>query len=213
MASLGPTSVLTPDEIDVCSKDPGFPVDATVAGRTDALVAVYVGSLSWREALRSGLRISGEGACLPHLERRLRLDKAIGRDMPIVPAKTETAMTSEAEAIRFSTGAELVSALLDVPPKARAGYVLAHGAGAGMAHPFLAAVASGLAERGIATFRYQFPYMERKSGRPDSPKVAEAAVRAAVVEAGRHLKKLPLIAGGKSFGGRMTSQAQAAEPL
>ena len=103
--------------------------------------------------------------------------------------------------------------LLDRPANARAGYVLAHGAGAGMNHPFLAAVARGLAERGIATLRYQFPYMEQGSKRPDPPKVAHAAVRAAVEEARRRMKGLPLFAGGKSFGGRMTSQAQALEPL
>ena len=92
-------------------------------------------------------------------------------------------------------------------------FVFAHGAGAGMAHPFMAAVANGLAERNIATLRYQFPYMEKRAKRPDPPKVAHAAVRAAVAEARRHLPNLPLIAGGKSFGGRMTSQAQALEPL
>jgi len=106
-----------------------------------------------------------------------------------------------------------VSALLETPPHARACYALAHGAGAGMNHPFMAAVASGLAVRHIATLRYQFPYMERGSKRPDPPKLAHAAVRAAVAEAARRLPKLPLIAGGKSFGGRMTSQAQAAAPL
>ena len=106
-----------------------------------------------------------------------------------------------------------VSGLLQAPPQARACYVLAHGAGAGMTHPFMAAVAHGLAERGIATLRYQFLYMERGSKRPDPPKLAHAAVRAAVAEAARRLPKLPLIAGGKSFGGRMTSQAQAASPL
>jgi predicted alpha/beta-hydrolase family hydrolase len=122
-------------------------------------------------------------------------------------------MAVNSEKLKFYAGTQDVSALLSRPPKARAGYVLAHGAGAGMTHPFLTAVADGLAARGIATFRYQFPYMERKSGRTDPPKIAEAAVRAAVVEAGKHLKKLPLIAGGKSFGGRMTSQAEAAEHL
>ncbi len=106
-----------------------------------------------------------------------------------------------------------VSGLWLVPEHARAAYVMAHGAGAGMAHPFLAAIAEGLAERGIATLRYQFPYMERGSKRPDSPKVAHAAVRAAVAEATRRLPGLPLFAGGKSFGARMTSQAQAAEAL
>ena len=106
-----------------------------------------------------------------------------------------------------------VSGLLQAPAGARACYVLAHGAGAGMDHPFMATVAAGLAQRGIATLRYQFLYMERGSKRPDPPKLAHAAVRAAVAEAGRRLPKLPLIAGGKSFGGRMTSQAQATAPL
>jgi predicted alpha/beta-hydrolase family hydrolase len=106
-----------------------------------------------------------------------------------------------------------VSGLLQTPPRARACYVLAHGAGAGMNHPFMAAVAAELAQRGIATLRYQFPYMERGSKRPDPPQLAQAAVRAAVAAAAHAQPKLPLIAGGKSFGGRMTSQAQAAEPL
>jgi predicted alpha/beta-hydrolase family hydrolase len=91
--------------------------------------------------------------------------------------------------------------------------VFAHGAGAGMAHPFMAAVANGLGERGIATLRYQFPSMEKRAKRPDPPKVAHAAVRAAIAEARRHMPDVPLIAGGKSFGGRMTSQAQSASPL
>jgi predicted alpha/beta-hydrolase family hydrolase len=106
-----------------------------------------------------------------------------------------------------------VSGILIAPPKARVCYVLAHGAGAGMAHPFMAAIADGLAERGIATLRYQFPYMEQRSKRPDSPKVAQATVRAAVIEASKLVPGLFLVAGGKSFGGRMTSQAQAASPL
>ena len=106
-----------------------------------------------------------------------------------------------------------VSGLLQLPPDARACYVLAHGAGAGMAHPFLASIANGLSDRGIATLRYQFPYMEQGSKRPDSPPVAHATVRAAVAEAARLAPGLPLFAGGKSFGGRMTSQAQAAAPL
>ncbi len=106
-----------------------------------------------------------------------------------------------------------VSALLDRPRSARACLVLAHGAGAPMTHPFLAAVAAGLAERAVATLRYNFPYMERKSPRPDSPRVATATVRAAVIEASRLMPKLPLFAGGKSFGGRMTSQAEAEAPL
>jgi uncharacterized protein len=106
-----------------------------------------------------------------------------------------------------------VSGLLLAPSKARACYVLAHGAGAGMTHPFMAAVANGLAERGVATLRYQFPYMEQRSKRPDAPKIAHAAVRAAVLEASRLVPELALFAGGKSFGGRMTSQAQAVSPL
>jgi predicted alpha/beta-hydrolase family hydrolase len=106
-----------------------------------------------------------------------------------------------------------VSALLDRPAQARACFVFAHGAGAGMTHPFMEAVAFGLGERGIATLRYQFPYMEKGSKRPDPPAIAQAAVRGAVAEAGLRCAGLPLIAGGKSFGGRMTSQAQAAAPL
>jgi len=106
-----------------------------------------------------------------------------------------------------------VSGLLQVPPQAGACYVLAHGAGAGMSHPFLAAMANGLAERGVATLRYQFPYMEQGSKRPDVPKLAHATVRAAALEASRLVPQLVLFAGGKSFGGRMTSQAQAAAPL
>jgi predicted alpha/beta-hydrolase family hydrolase len=106
-----------------------------------------------------------------------------------------------------------VSALLVAPPKATACYVFAHGAGAGMTHAFMSAAATQFPARGIATLRYQFPYMEKGSKRPDAPKVAHAAVRAAVAEARRQFPKLPLIAGGKSFGGRMTSQAQALAPL
>jgi len=106
-----------------------------------------------------------------------------------------------------------VSALLNRPAQARACFVFAHGAGAGMTHSFMETVAQGLCERGIATLRYQFPYMEKGSKRPDPPAIAHAAVRAAVAEAGQRCPGLPLIAGGKSFGGRMTSQAQAAAPL
>lgn len=106
-----------------------------------------------------------------------------------------------------------VSGLLQVPPQARACTVLAHGAGAGMTHPFMAAVAAELSDRGIATLRCQFPYMEQGGKRPDPPKLAHATVRAAVAAAARLAPKLPLFAGGKSFGGRMTSQAQALAPL
>ena len=106
-----------------------------------------------------------------------------------------------------------VSALLQVPRDAVALLVLAHGAGAGMTHPFMAAMADGLAERAIVTLRYQFPYMERGSKRPDPPPLAQAAVRAAVAAATQAQAELPLFAGGKSFGGRMSSQAQAKAPL
>ena len=99
------------------------------------------------------------------------------------------------------------------PDDASAGFVFAHGAGAGIRHPFMAAVADGLAQRHIACLRYEFPYMERGSKRPDVPKVAHARVRESVAEAARRWPGLALFAGGKSFGGRMTSQAQAAEPL
>jgi len=109
--------------------------------------------------------------------------------------------------------ATAVSALLRIPDSAWAAYVFAHGAGAGMRHGFMASFANGLAERGIATLRYQFPYMEQGSKRPDLPKMAHATVRAAVAEVGRQLHGLPLFAGGKSYGGRMTSQAQASAPL
>src|SRR5213592_2628482 len=106
-----------------------------------------------------------------------------------------------------------VSALLVRPADARLLYVLAHGAGAGMRHPFLETISQRLAEREIATLRYQFPYMEQRARRPDPPAVAAAAVRAAVMEAARAAPGLPLVAGGKSFGGRMTSTAQAEAPL
>lgn len=110
-------------------------------------------------------------------------------------------------------GSDDVSALWRRPDRAKAALVLAHGAGAGMVHRSMTALADGLAERGIATLRFNFPYMERGSGRPDSPPVAHAAVRAAVAQAATLAKDLPLFAGGRSFGGRMTSQAQAVEPL
>ena len=106
-----------------------------------------------------------------------------------------------------------VSALLIQPTDARACFVFAHGAGAGMAHSFMEQAAAGLAGRGIATLRYQFPYMEKASKRPDPPAIAHATVRAAVKQAARHCPGLPLVAGGKSFGARMTSQAQAKAPL
>jgi len=109
--------------------------------------------------------------------------------------------------------ARRVSGLLQLPSGAQACLVLAHGAGAGMQHPFLEAVAAELGVRGIATLRYQFPYMERGSRRPDPPALCQATIRAAVAAAARLAPGAALFAGGKSFGGRMTSQAQAASPL
>ena len=118
------------------------------------------------------------------------------------------------EALTFEVpGSGAVSALVERPADARLGYVLAHGAGAGMTHPFLEDMARRLAARGVATFRYQFPYMEAKRKRVDPPEVAIAAVRAAVWEASSRLAGLPLLAGGKSFGARMTSSAAAASAL
>lgn len=128
--------------------------------------------------------------------------------------KNEAVALSGAEPVNIDIDNDRrLSGLLQKPAAPRAAYVLAHGAGAGMSHPFMAAVAAGLRARGIATLRYQFPYMEAGGRRPDPPKIAHAAVRAAVAAAGRLLPGVPLIAGGKSFGGRMTSQAQAAAPL
>ena len=105
-----------------------------------------------------------------------------------------------------------VSTLWESPRNATACYILAHGAGAGMAHAFMQSVATALAERRIATLRFQFPYMEKGSRRPDPPKLCHATIRAAVNHA-RERTDVPLIAGGRSFGGRMASQAQAQEPL
>lgn len=106
-----------------------------------------------------------------------------------------------------------VSGILILPPQARVLAVLAHGAGGGMRHPFMESIATQLAHRRVATLRYQFPYMEAGRKSPDSPRVATATVRAAVRTAAELAPELPLVAGGKSFGGRMTSTAAADEPL
>ena len=119
----------------------------------------------------------------------------------------------EAQGLRIAVGAESVSGLLLRPPNAKALYLFAHGAGAGMTHKAMESNAQGLAARGIATLRYHFLYMEKGSKRPDPPRLAHAVVRAAAAEAARQAPDLPLFAGGRSFGGRMTSQAQAEEPL
>ncbi len=119
----------------------------------------------------------------------------------------------EALSIPVDETSGVVSGLLLVPPRARVLYVLAHGAGAGMRHPFMERIAAVLGERNVATLRYQFLYMEKGQRRPDPPGVAVAAVRAAVAVAARAAPGLALIAGGKSFGGRMTSTAQSQRPL
>jgi predicted alpha/beta-hydrolase family hydrolase len=116
-------------------------------------------------------------------------------------------------ALELAIDAKRASALFDSPANARACLVLAHGAGADMRHSFMRNVAEGLARRDVATFRFNFPYTERGSRRPDPPALCHATVRAAVAEAARRAPGVPLFAGGKSFGGRMTSQAQAAVPL
>jgi len=123
-------------------------------------------------------------------------------------------MTVHAQQLAVDTGKSgAVSALLSRSEQPRACYVFAHGAGAGMTHSFMEAFVHGLSERGIASLRYQFPYMEKGGKRPDPPSIAQAAVRAAVAKAAEIFPGVALIAGGKSFGGRMTSQAQALAPL
>jgi predicted alpha/beta-hydrolase family hydrolase len=123
--------------------------------------------------------------------------------------KTESAVKT----LSIAVGHDTVSGLIESPGHPLAAFVFAHGAGAGMTHPFMAKVAHGLAERGIATLRFNFPAMEQGRRRPDTPATAHATVRAAAAAAAEWWPSLPLIAGGKSFGGRMTSQAQAAQPI
>ena len=122
--------------------------------------------------------------------------------------------TTTAQPVTIAVGSDTqVSGIVNHGARVKAIYVLAHGAGAGMGHSFMEAVATGLAGRDIATLRYQFPYMERGSHRTDPPPLCHATVRAAVREAQQRFPDVPLFAGGKSFGGRMTSQAQALSPL
>src|SRR5688500_11682129 len=133
---------------------------------------------------------------------------------PPVLASQEPMSKSSAQPVTLQVSeSSSVSGLLDMPANARACFVFAHGAGAGMHHASMASVAADLSEQGIATLRYQFPYMERGSRRPDPPALCHATVRAAVAEATRRAPGLALVAGGRSFGGRMTSQAQAAARL
>ena len=118
-----------------------------------------------------------------------------------------------AETVSIAAGNEEVSGLFLLPVAAKALFLFAHGAGAGMTHTAMESNAEGLAVRGIATLRYQFPYMEKGWRRPDPPRIAHAAVRGAAAKALELAPDLPLFAGGRSFGGRMTSQAQSIEPL
>jgi predicted alpha/beta-hydrolase family hydrolase len=124
-------------------------------------------------------------------------------------------LTNEAADFRLSVSPTIgeVPAFLLRPPDAWLLYIMAHGAGAGMRHPFLERMAASLGARGIATFRYQFPYMEAGRSRPDAPSILEETVRAAVIKAGEIVPELPIVAGGKSLGGRMTSSAAATAPL
>lgn len=117
------------------------------------------------------------------------------------------------DAMKISVPDGYVSGLLLRPDRAKALYLFAHGAGAGMTHQGMSAIAEALAVRGIATLRYQFPFMEKGTRRPDRPTVAHVTVRAAAEQATTLAPDLPLYAGGRSFGGRMTSQAQAQSPL
>ncbi|HEV8408167.1 MAG TPA: alpha/beta family hydrolase [Sphingomicrobium sp.] len=119
----------------------------------------------------------------------------------------------EAQKVIIPTSDASVSGLFLRPSEAKALFLFAHGAGVGMAHPGMEANATGLADRGIATLRYQFPYMERGGGRPDPPRIAHLTVRAAAASAAKLAGDLPLFAGGRSYGGRMTSQAQALAPI
>ncbi len=133
---------------------------------------------------------------------------------PHRPDASASRLTDSVQKVAIDLGERgSVSGLWLKPAGARLCLVLAHGAGAGMTHKSMAALADGLGARGVASLRYQFPYMERNSRRPDPPAIAHAAVRAACGHAVKLAGKLPVFAGGKSFGGRMTSQAQAARPL
>jgi predicted alpha/beta-hydrolase family hydrolase len=141
-------------------------------------------------------------------------DTRANRAQFTVLAHTCGVASTQAEQVTIAVNETVqISGLIQLPARARWCFVLAHGAGAGMRHPFMAAVADGLADLGIASLRYQFPFAERRARRPDSPRISHETVRAAVAKAAQLAPRLPLIAGGKSFGGRMTSQAQASSAL
>jgi uncharacterized protein len=143
--------------------------------------------------------------------------RRLGRPDPLGSLSEEhtaAVATADSQSLEIAVDdATRVSGMLIAPRESKACFVVAHGAGAGMQHPFMARLANDLAGLRIATLRYQFPYMERRGKRPDTPSVCHATVRAAVAAASGLVPGLPLIAGGKSFGGRMTSQAQATAPL
>lgn len=138
---------------------------------------------------------------------------AVSRGMPEEGSHGDEAPPPEARRLSFTAGDDIVSGLLLSPEDPRALYVYGHGAGAGMEHPFMEASARALAERSLATFRYNFPYMELRRGRPDRTALLVQTVRAAVEAAAASLPGIPLLAGGKSMGGRMSSEAQAEAPL
>jgi uncharacterized protein len=140
---------------------------------------------------------------------REALARTLARNAELAFARIAGHM-GDGERLRFAVeGAGEVSAILMRPANARWLLVLAHGAGAGMTHPFLENLARELGAVGVATFRYQFPYMEERRRVPDSPAVATATVASAVRAASKAAAGLPLLAGGKSFGARMSSQAAA----
>ncbi len=139
----------------------------------------------------------------------MRRRTAIARNPPFSSVQS----SDPSEVAITVSGTVGVSGLLQRPRAPRACLVLAHGAGAGMHHPFMAAIADEFAAHGIATLRFQFPYMEKRARRPDPPALCHATIRAAVAAAHELLPQIPLLAGGKSFGGRMSSQAQAKKPL
>ena len=121
-------------------------------------------------------------------------------------------MKTRSLSLKISSSIGSVSAESIVPSKSKCIITLAHGAGAGMNHPFMVTLAQSLSEESIATMRFNFPFTENKKGRPDTPAVAHQAIEAAILKAQKLFAKLPLFVAGKSFGGRMTSQHLSAHP-